>query len=104
MTTVSSSRVYLDEGGKACVNGHKVRMIAVDYVFNKWSPETIHKNFPDLSLADIHAALAYYYENKEAIDSEIEHLDKIVAESKAMFPQTTTRAELEARLAAKLQK
>ena len=101
MTTVSSSRVYLDESGKACVNGHKVRMIAVDYFFNKRSPETIHEDHPDLSLADIHAALAYYYEHQDAIDSEIKALDKIVEESKGLFPQQFTRAELEARLKAK---
>jgi uncharacterized protein (DUF433 family) len=80
MTTVSSSRVYLDESGTARVNGHKVRMIAVDYLFNKWSPETIHENHPDLSLADIHAALAYYYDNKSAIDAEIEAGEQLVQE------------------------
>lgn len=74
MTTATGSHVWVDEKGIAWVDdtGHKVRQIVVDYTFNKWGPEAIHKQYPDLSLAQIHAALTHYYDNKQKIDSEIQ--------------------------------
>jgi uncharacterized protein (DUF433 family) len=90
MTTVASSHIWIDDSGKARVSsGHKVRMIVIDYVFNQWSPKTIHENYPDLSLAEIHAALAYYYDHKSEIDQEIEAGNKVAEElrSQAENPQ-----------------
>lgn len=36
------------------------------------NPETIKEEIPHLSLAQIHAALAYYYANKKEIDADIQ--------------------------------
>ena len=36
-----------------------------------WSPEEIHFQHPHLSLAQIHAALTYYYENQDRLDDQI---------------------------------
>src|SRR5271157_4956055 len=35
-------------------------------------PEEIHREHPHLSLAQIHSAFAYYYENQEKMDGEID--------------------------------
>lgn len=73
MSTVTSSHIELDDRGIACVAGtcHKVKMIVADRIAHGWSPEEIHFQYPDLSLAQIHAALSYYYDHKDAIDAQI---------------------------------
>ena len=40
-----------------------------------WSPECIVENYPHLTLAGVHAALAYYYANRAEIDVEIAEED-----------------------------
>ena len=36
------------------------------------SPDEIVSEYPSITLAEVHAALAYYYENRERIDADIE--------------------------------
>lgn len=43
-----------------------------------WSPEEMKFQYPHLSLAQIHAALAYYYDHQEALDADIERRDQRV--------------------------
>lgn len=73
MTSVGGGHIELDERGVARVAGtrHKVKMIVLDELAHGWSPEEIHFQYPQLSLAQIHAALAYYYDHKAEIDSQI---------------------------------
>jgi uncharacterized protein (DUF433 family) len=100
MTTATAAHVWVDEKGVAWVDdtGHKVRQIVVDYLFNKWGPEAIHKQYPDLSLAQIHAALTYYYDNKAQVDEEIERCHRIEEEARANAGHQFARRELEKRL------
>ena len=51
--------------------GVTVRRIAVLHNTGE-PPEEIASNFGHLSLAQVHAALAYYYANKAEIDSDLE--------------------------------
>lgn len=37
-----------------------------------YAPEEVVNNFGHLSLAQVHAALAYYYANKSEIDADLE--------------------------------
>ena len=45
--------------------------VVLDKLAYGWSPEETHFQHPHLSLAQIHAALAYYYEHQEQLDSDI---------------------------------
>ena len=49
----------------------KVIEVVLDRLAYGWSPEEIHFQHPDLSLAQIHAALAYYYDHQSELDEEI---------------------------------
>ena len=44
----------------------------LDKLAHGWRPEEIHVQHPELSLAQIHSALSYYYENQQRFDAEIE--------------------------------
>jgi hypothetical protein len=50
------------------------------------SPDEIVSAYPSLNLSEVHAALAYYYENREAIDTSIREGELLAAEMKAKAP------------------
>jgi hypothetical protein len=49
-------------------------------------------------MAQIHAALAYYYEHQDEVNADIERRDRYVEDLMAQQKNPLTRAELEARL------
>jgi len=51
----------------------KVAEIVRDKIAYGWSPEEIHFQQPHLSLAQILAALTWYYENQSSIAASIKH-------------------------------
>ena len=65
------SSIEVDQRGVAWLVGANTKVIEVvmDKLAHGWSPEEIH--FQHLSLAQIHAAFAYYYEHQEEMDQEI---------------------------------
>ena len=75
-TTVSviPTHIHLDEHGVAWIDNTKVKVIEVvlDKLAHGSSPEEIHFQYPHLSLAQIHAALSYYYDHQTELDAEIQ--------------------------------
>src|SRR6266568_6001415 len=73
MTAVVSTLIELDERGVAWITGTKVKVIevATDKLAHGSSPEEMHYQYPHLSLAQIHAALAYYYDHQSELDQQI---------------------------------
>ena len=98
MPVVSLDYIEVDDRGVAKLIGtrSKVRQVVMD-VQNGMTPEQVHEAYPHLSMAQIHAALAYYYGHKEEIDADIEEGRRLVQEMRAKNPNRFTRAELEAR-------
>ena len=88
-------------GGKPRIDGHrmKVEHIAVCYERMEMSPDEIVTSHPTISLAQVHAALAYYYEHKQEIDADIEAGKRYVEELKAKTPPSKLQKLLEARKA-----
>jgi uncharacterized protein (DUF433 family) len=60
-------------GGRACIAGHRIRVMDIVGWHEKrgQSIAQIVEMFPGISRADIHAALAYYFDNIEEIESDI---------------------------------
>ena len=52
----------------------KVIEIVMDHVAYGWDGEEIHAAHPHLTLAQIHAALSYYYDHKFEIDDQVQRL------------------------------
>ncbi len=50
----------------------RVGQIAADYLGYGWSAEEIGRHYPSISLAEIHSALAYYFDHKEEIETELD--------------------------------
>jgi len=74
MPAIANTLIELDEQGVAWVSGTQVKVIevALDKLAHGSSPEEMHFQYPHLSLAQIHAALAYYYEHQTELDAEIQ--------------------------------
>jgi uncharacterized protein (DUF433 family) len=49
----------------------RVAMIADDYLWRGWSAEEIVRQYPYLTLGEAHAALAYFHDNRDEIESEL---------------------------------
>ncbi len=63
----------------------KVIDIAIRYNLMGASADQIVEQFPHLSLAQVHDALSYYYENKSKIDLRSQKDQVLVAELKAHY-------------------
>jgi len=70
-------------GGKPRIAGHRITVqdIAVWYERMGWSVDEIASEY-DLSLADVYAALAYYFAHRERIDRSIEESKAFVEKMK----------------------
>jgi uncharacterized protein (DUF433 family) len=73
VTATFTTQIELDAQGVAWIGGTRVKVteVVLDKMAYGWSPEEIHFQHPQLSLAQIHAALTYYYENQTALDLQI---------------------------------
>lgn len=99
MPTVTTTHIELDEAGVAWISGANIKVIEVvlDKLAYGWSPEEIHFQHSSLSLAQIHAALAYYYDHQAELDAEIERQLKEVETLAAQASDSPGRRRLRAR-------
>lgn len=91
MTTATISHIYIDENGRAWVAGTNTKVIEIvaERMAYWWSPEELHLQHPHLTLAQIHAALAYYYDHQAELDDDIAaqltEFDQMRADAKDSF-------------------
>jgi uncharacterized protein (DUF433 family) len=76
-------------GGRPRIAGHRITVQNIAIDFNAgMKPEDIILEKPHLTLAEIYAALAYYYANQKSIDAGImaddAEFDQVEAEYKAL--------------------
>jgi uncharacterized protein (DUF433 family) len=84
-------------GGKPRIEGHRIKVehIAVMYERMGKTPDEIVTELPTISLAQVHAALAYYYDHKQEIDADLEAGKRFVEEMKAKSPPSKLQEFLE---------
>jgi uncharacterized protein (DUF433 family) len=66
----TKTHIEIDPTGRAWIVGANTKVVEVVLAYG-WSPEEMHLQHPHLSLAQIHSALAYYYDHQAEIDLEI---------------------------------
>jgi uncharacterized protein (DUF433 family) len=74
MVPVTTSHIRLDDRGVAWIDDTNIKVIEVAKAsLAGSSPEQIVADHPGCyTLAQVHAALAYYHDHKDAFDAEIE--------------------------------
>ena len=61
------------------------------------SPDEIVSAHPSITLSEVHAALAYYFENREQIDAAIRQGEVFVEQMKAKAPPSLLKQKLRER-------
>lgn len=73
-------------GGKPCIAGTRIRVwdIYVAHEVRGETPDQITSQYEGISLADVYAALAYYWDNRDAINQQMKDADEFVEAMKLM--------------------
>lgn len=73
MTIVAYPHIEHSSSGEPVLAGSqtKVLEIALDRIAHHWDADEIQRQHPHLELAQIHAALTYYYDHQDELDARI---------------------------------
>lgn len=92
MTEIVKTEAVL--GGKARLAGRRISVFQIGemYTRDSYSPEEIADQL-DIPLADVHAALAYYYDNSDEMEAVAERRDAVTDElsERSRAPEELTR-------------
>jgi uncharacterized protein (DUF433 family) len=85
MTIATIPQVVIDDKGVARVAGSRIRIVdlAMEHTGLGLTPEQIHAQHPHLTLGQIYAALAYYFDHKAELDAKIEDDARFADEMRA---------------------
>jgi uncharacterized protein (DUF433 family) len=84
-------------GEPACLERHprtRVAMLVADYLWRGWSAAEIARQYPYLSLGEIHAALACYFDHREELEAELAAEYRAAATWKETHPTPSFLARL----------
>ena len=91
--------VILDDAHVPMIAGTTMKVVelVLDHLAYGWSPEELHFQHPDLTLGQIHSALAYYWDHKAELDQDIERRLAIVDQLQRKMPSTSLAERIKAR-------
>jgi uncharacterized protein (DUF433 family) len=75
-------------GGKPRVAGTRIRVqdIVIWYERMNLSADEIASKFPQVSIADVHAALTYYHDHRSKVDEQMRQGEALVEEIRRAYP------------------
>jgi uncharacterized protein (DUF433 family) len=75
-------------GGRPCIAGSRIRVqdIYVWHELQGLSADQIVSNYPHLSMADVYAALAYYWDHQHEMQMQMQEESAFVEQMKAKYP------------------
>ena len=81
MSTVAYPHIEVRADGKPRIagTGFKVRVLVEEYLARGVEAIELQRSHPQLTLAQIYSALAYYHDHREEIDREIADLNRLMA-------------------------
>lgn len=90
--------IEIDATGVPLIAGTTMKVVELVTAQNAygWSPEELHFQHPYLSLGQIHAALAYYWDHKTDLDADIERRWRFVEQARAEAGPSPLAAKLRA--------
>ncbi len=91
MTAVINNHIEITQGicgGKPRIAGHRIKVqnIVIWYERMGMSPDEIVYHYSSITLADVHAALTYYYDHLEEIRKDLKEDEIFAREMKAQTP------------------
>ncbi len=89
-TEVAYPHIVKANGEPAHLESHpriRVAQIVMDYLAHGWSPDEICNQYPHLRHSEVYAAMSYYHDHREEIETEIQaEMRQIEAERKLAKP------------------
>jgi uncharacterized protein (DUF433 family) len=81
-------------GGKPHILGHRIKVEEISLMHERMgmSPTQIVEDLPTITLAQVHAALAYYYGHRDEIEADIREGDEFVERLRAGQPSIFEKA------------
>lgn len=74
MLAIDNKHIAIDSKGRPYIAGtsYRVEMIVADHVFHGFSAaEICHQHYGEITLAQVHAALSYYFDHQAEIDQQM---------------------------------
>jgi uncharacterized protein (DUF433 family) len=83
-------------GGKPIITGTRIKVsqIAIEHDRMGMTADEIIRDHPHLTLAQVHAALSYYYDHVEQINAEIRESERFVRELRKLYPHSILEEKL----------
>lgn len=96
MSVITYPHIEIDSDGVAIVSGTTTKVIEIvqDHLAHHWHAEDICRQYPYLSLAQVHAALTYYYDHQQEMEREIDRRRRHVADIKTKRADSTLQDKL----------
>jgi uncharacterized protein (DUF433 family) len=94
--TLTYPHLTTDADGVPLIAGTTMKVVELvtAQVAHGWSPEELHFQFPHLSLGQIHAALAYYWDHKGALDADIDRRARYAEQARREAGPSAVKAKL----------
>jgi len=91
MVSVSREHIEIVQGAggpKARIAGSRIRVLDVVIWHQQMgmSPEEIAEEYPTITLGDVYAALAYYWDHRDEIQAAIAREHEIAEKYRQMYP------------------
>lgn len=100
MPTTSYPHIEIDPSGTARLAESPritVAQLAGLWLANNWDVREVHRQFPTLTLAQIHSAMAYYYDHEDEVNRAIAEQESSAEE---FFRQHPRNGAIEAKIRA----
>jgi len=96
--TTLDYHIYIAPNGMPFIAGTTMKVIelVMAQTAHGWSPEELHFQHPYLTMSQIYAALAYYWDHKAALDTDIERRLKFAEQSRREAGPSPVVAKLRA--------
>ncbi len=65
----------------------RVAQIAMAYLAHGWSADEMCRQYPHLTLPEVHSAMAYYFDHQETMDAQIRReFEQVAEEMRTVVP------------------
>jgi uncharacterized protein (DUF433 family) len=94
--TTTYEHVHIDDNGVPWIAGTTMKVVELvtAQIAYGWSPEELHFQHPYLTLGQIHAALAYYWDHKQELDADMERRRQFAEEARQQAGPSPLAAKL----------
>jgi uncharacterized protein (DUF433 family) len=99
LTATEYKHIALDDRKVPLIAGTTMKVIELvtGQIAHGWSPEELQFQHPYLTMSQIHSALAYYWDHKQELDTDIEQREQYAEQLRQQAGESPLAKRLRAR-------